>query len=40
MSEASPRTDEFPHVPAELTEFRTKAALVLGSGLGGFAAAC
>ena len=40
MSEASPRTDEFPHVPAELTEFRPKAALVLGSGLGGFAAAC
>jgi purine-nucleoside phosphorylase len=40
MSPASPRTDEFPHVPAELAGFRPKAALVLGSGLGGFADAC
>lgn len=40
MSASSPRSDEFPAVPAELASFRPKAALVLGSGLGGFADAC
>ena len=40
MSASSPRSDEFPAVPAELAAFRPKAALVLGSGLGGFADAC
>ncbi len=40
MSAPSPRTDEFPAVPSELAGFRPRAALVLGSGLGGFADAC
>lgn len=40
MSAAAPRTEEFPDVPAELARFRPRAALVLGSGLGGFADAC
>jgi purine-nucleoside phosphorylase len=40
MSATSPGTDEFPAVPAELAGFRPRAALVLGSGLGGFADAC
>ena len=39
MSASSP-SDEFPAVPAELAGFRPRAALVLGSGLGGFADAC
>ncbi len=33
-------SEEFPQVPAELAGFRPRAALVLGSGLGGFADAC
>ena len=33
-------SEEFPQMPAELAEFRPQAAVVLGSGLGGFAAAC
>jgi len=40
MSAAVPRTEEFADVPAELSQFRPHAALVLGSGLGGFADAC
>ncbi|MBE2179128.1 MAG: purine-nucleoside phosphorylase [Chthoniobacterales bacterium] len=40
MSAPSPRTDEFPQVPAELADFRPRVALVLGSGLGSFADAC
>ena len=40
MSALSPGSDEFAAVPAELAAFRPKAALVLGSGLGGFADAC
>ena len=40
MSAPSPRADEFPSVPDELAAFRPRAALVLGSGLGGFADAC
>ncbi|MFZ4482637.1 MAG: purine-nucleoside phosphorylase [Chthoniobacterales bacterium] len=31
---------EFPAVPAELAAFRPRVAMVLGSGLGGFADAC
>ncbi len=34
------RAEEFPEVPAELAGFRPDAALVLGSGLGGFADSC
>lgn len=34
------RPEEFPRLPAELAAFRPRAALVLGSGLGGFADAC
>lgn len=37
-SAASP--EEFIHIPPVLANFRPKAALVLGSGLGGFADAC
>ena len=33
-------SEEFPQAPAELAEFRPAAAVVLGSGLGGFADAC
>jgi purine-nucleoside phosphorylase len=40
MSSANTCPDEFPDVPAELAAFRPKVALVLGSGLGGFAEAC
>jgi purine-nucleoside phosphorylase len=40
MSVPPPRADEFPSVPDELAAFRPRAALVLGSGLGGFAEAC
>jgi purine-nucleoside phosphorylase len=40
MSSASPRPDEFSRVPEALAGFRPKAALVLGSGLGGFADSC
>lgn len=32
--------DEFPQVPADLATFRPRVALVLGSGLGGFADVC
>lgn len=32
--------EEFPDVPAELASFRPGAAVVLGSGLGGFADSC
>lgn len=32
--------EEFPQVPAELAAFRPRVALVLGSGLGGFADVC
>lgn len=32
--------EEFAHIPAVLADFRPRAALVLGSGLGGFADAC
>lgn len=31
---------EFPQVPADLADFRPRVALVLGSGLGGFADVC
>jgi purine-nucleoside phosphorylase len=40
MARATDRVEEFPQLPAELTAFRPKVALVLGSGLGGFADAC
>ena len=40
MTSAHPRPDEFPQVPEVLSGFRPRAALVLGSGLGGFADAC
>jgi purine-nucleoside phosphorylase len=40
MLPASPRSEEFPRVPAALADFRPRAALVLGSGLGGLADAC
>lgn len=40
MSSARPRPDEFPRLPDALAAFRPQAALVLGSGLGGFADAC
>jgi len=40
MAALPPRSDEFPAVPAELAGFRPRVALVLGSGLGGFADAC
>jgi purine-nucleoside phosphorylase len=32
--------EEFPEVPSELAAFRPRVALVLGSGLGGFADVC
>lgn len=32
--------EEFPEIPVELAKFRPEAALVLGSGLGGFAETC
>jgi purine-nucleoside phosphorylase len=38
-SEISP-PDEFPQLPGALKSFRPRAALVLGSGLGGFADGC
>ncbi len=40
MASARPGPDEFAGVPEVLSSFRPKAALVLGSGLGGFADAC
>lgn len=40
MSEEAARTGEASQLPAELARFRPQAALVLGSGLGGFADAC
>jgi purine-nucleoside phosphorylase len=40
MTSASPCPDEFPQVPGVLSGFRPRAALVLGSGLGGFVGAC
>jgi purine-nucleoside phosphorylase len=40
MSSLTPCAEEFPSLPAELAAFRPKVALVLGSGLGGFAEAC
>jgi len=40
MSPASPSRQEFSDLPAELAGFRPQVALVLGSGLGGFADAC
>ncbi len=40
MASAITLSEEFPSVPAELAAFRPKVALVLGSGLGGFAEAC
>lgn len=40
MPSARARPDEFPRIPDVLADFRPEAALVLGSGLGGFAAAC
>ncbi|MEX1111358.1 MAG: purine-nucleoside phosphorylase [Chthoniobacterales bacterium] len=40
MSSARTGPDEFTGVPEVLSSFRPKAALVLGSGLGGFADAC
>ncbi len=40
MSAPLPARREFTRVPAALAEFRPQAALVLGSGLGGFADAC
>ena len=40
MTSASSLSDEFPRLPDALAGFRPKAALVLGSGLGGFADAC
>jgi len=40
MTPPTTREDEFPRIPAELAGFRPRAALVLGSGLGGFADVC
>jgi len=40
MASAMALAEEFPQLPAELSAFRPKVALVLGSGLGGFADAC
>lgn len=40
MPSESLQPDEFPQVPGELRDFRPEVALVLGSGLGGFATAC
>ena len=40
MTSARSSPDEFPQVPEVLSGFRPRAALVLGSGLGGFADAC
>lgn len=40
MASARPGPDEFAGLPAVLSAFRPQAALVLGSGLGGFADAC
>lgn len=40
MSPASPSRQEFSALPAELAGFRPQVALVLGSGLGGFADTC
>ena len=40
MSSAPSTSDEFPKLPPELTKFRPRAAIVLGSGLGGLADAC
>lgn len=40
MSPETSRPDEFTRIPAELKSFRPRAALVLGSGLGGFAEGC
>ena len=40
MSAATPSAEEFPSVPAELAAFRPRVAMVLGSGLGGFAEVC
>ncbi len=39
-SSAAALPEEFPKIPALLAEFRPRVALVLGSGLGGFADAC
>ena len=40
MSEEAARSGEFPDVPPVLAKFRPQVALVLGSGLGGFADTC
>jgi len=40
METPTPRTEEFPEIPAKLASFKPAAALVLGSGLGGFAESC
>lgn len=40
MASARPGPDEFAGLPDVLSAFRPRAALVLGSGLGGFADAC
>jgi len=40
MSDEAAHRGEFPEVPAVLAQFRPQVALVLGSGLGGFADAC
>lgn len=40
MASARSGPDEFTRIPGALAAFRPKAALVLGSGLGGFADAC
>jgi purine-nucleoside phosphorylase len=40
MAETVAPRDEFAQVPSVLSAFRPRAALVLGSGLGGFADAC
>ena len=40
MSDQTAPHGEFPDAPAVLAQFRPQAALVLGSGLGGFADAC
>lgn len=40
MASALPGPDEFAGLPEVLSAFRPRAALVLGSGLGGFADAC